>query len=404
MEYTYTAYTKDKKLVKGKLTAASEEAATSVLNYGGYQLVSLKANSGSVKLGKINLQLGSSVKSKEILMFARQLALLLESGTDLVNAIELLQKQTTNKTFFNILHDLVNDIHNGSSFSTALGNHPKVFPNMFIHAMAAGEQAGNLDVVLRQTADYIERDVITKKKLRSALTYPIVIFVLAIVVVAVLAMFVFPTFVSLFAQFGANLPTITKVLIAVAAWSSKYAIYVIGILLVAIIVVYSYVRTSKGRFKLDEIMLRVPIIGRIIVLNELSRTCRTMSLLFKVGLPLPEILGLAIRSAENGYYSAALKEVQQDLIRGEGLSRPMEKHKVFLPLMVQMVSVGEETGNLDNALTTVAVSYETEADDRTAAAVGMIQPILTIGIAVVVGFVAVAMISTMYGIYGQINV
>ena len=403
MEYSYTAYTRDKRLVKGKLSAANEAAAANVLNYGGYQVINLKASTSLGSLGKLNYQLTAPVKPKEILMFSRQLALLIESGTDMVKAIELLQEQMSNKNFKKILGEIINDIRNGSSFSAALSKHPRIFSQMFIHAMAAGEQAGNLDVVLRQTADYTEREVLTRKKLKSALTYPIVIFVLAIVVVGVMAIFVFPTFVSLFSQFGAQLPLPTKILIAVADWASHYAVYVIvGIIIIAG-AGYAYRRTPNGRFKSDELMLRLPIMGRIIILNELSRCCRTMALLFKVGLPLPEILTLVIKGAGNKAFVKSLTEVQQELIRGEGLYRPMSRRKYFLPLMVQMVSVGEETGNLDNALTTVAMSYETEADDRTSAAVGLIQPTLTIIVALIVGFVAVSLISAMYGIYGQIN-
>ena len=210
-------------------------------------------------------------------------------------------------------------------------------------------------------------------------------------------------FVSLFSQFGAKLPPATKMLIGVADWASHYAIIVIAVLLALIAAGYAYVRTPDGRLRWDTLSLHLPLLGRINLLNELSTTCRTMSLLFKVGLPLPEIMGQVIRGANNKAFANALTEVQTQLIRGEGLSKPMARDPLFLPLMVQMISVGEETGNLDTALNTVAVSYETESDDRTSAAVGFIQPALTVIIAFVVGFVAVALISAMYGIYGQIS-
>jgi type IV pilus assembly protein PilC len=405
MEYSYTAYTKDRKLVKGKLSADNADTANRMLDYGGYQVVTLKPASSPFYMGNLTLSLGSNkVSSKDILLFSRQLALLLESGTDLVNAVELIQKQSTVKSLQRILEDVIHDVQSGSSFSSALGKHPEAFSTMYVQAMAAGEQAGNLDIVLRQMADYLDREVNTRKKVKSALTYPILIFVLAIIVVGVLSIYVMPTFVSLFSAFGANLPLATKLLMGVASFAAKYGIYIMIFLLAAIVVCYAYIRTPAGRLQWDTISLQLPMLGRINVLGELSRCCRTMSLLYKVGLPLPDILSQVIKGSNNKAFANALKEVQEDLIRGEGLSGPMSKNKLFLPLMVQMIAVGEETGNLDSALTTVAVSYETEADDRTSTIVGLIQPTLTIGIALVVGFVAIAMISAMYGVYGQVSV
>ncbi len=166
---------------------------------------------------------------------------------------------------------------------------------------------------------------------------------------------------------------------------------------------YLYSRTPAGRYQRDKLLLKLPVIGRVIQLNELSRCCRTISLLFKVGLPLPEILTQAMRGTKNRVMTRALAETQQDLIRGEGLSKPMAKRDVFLPLMVQMVGVGEETGNLDSTLATVAQSYELEADDKTSSAIGLIQPALVAVIAIVIGFLAVSLLSAMYSIYGSVK-
>jgi type IV pilus assembly protein PilC len=402
MDFAYTAYTKEKKLVKGKLSAANQEMATRVLSYGGYQVINLKPSSVAMSLGKLSLT-GNGIKEKEVLLLSRQLALLLESGTDLVNSLDLLERQVTNKNLQKILNDIIHDIRSGMSFSGALGKHPKVFSAMYVQAMAAGEQAGNLDVVLRQMSEHLQREIVTGKKLKNAMTYPIVMFVLVIVVVAILAIFVMPTFTQLFSSFGAKLPLTTKILIGAADWASHYMIYVLIAVFIIFGAAFAYIKTANGRLWWDNLSLHIPVMGRINNLNELSRCCRTMALLFKVGLPLPEILGQAIRSSSNKAFANALTEVQQELIRGEGLAKPMSKNSLFLPLMVQMVSVGEETGNLDAALTTVALSYETESDDRSSAMIGMIQPIMTIGVALVIGFVAVAMISAMYGIYGQLN-
>lgn len=403
MNFSYTAYTKERKLVKGKISAVNSDTATRILSYGGYQVLTLKATSPLLNLGCLSFTSNDTkVKPKDILLFSRQLALLLESGTDLVTSIEIIQKQTTSKQLVKILGEVIHDISSGLSFSAALSKHPRAFSSIYAQTISAGEQAGNIDVVLKQMAKHINREIITGKKVKNALTYPIIIFILAIIVVGIMSVFVMPVFVRLFSQFGAKLPLPTRILIAIARWASHYALIVIGIILACIGTGYAYTRTLYGKLLWDTISLRLPIVGRINLLNELSRTCRIMALLFKVGLPLPEIMGQTIRGAANKAYANALTEVQQELIRGEGLSRPMSRNPLFLPLMVQMVSIGEETGNLDNALNTVAMSYETEADDSTNSAIGYIQPVLTIIIAIIIGFIAVSLISAMYGIYGQI--
>jgi type IV pilus assembly protein PilC len=403
MEFQYIAYTSDRKLVKGKLSATDEEAAASLLNYGGYQLVSLKGVTPFFNLGSIAGRF-SRIKPREIIMFSRQLALLLESGTDIVTALELLQGQSTNRGLKVILGQVASDIRGGTSLSTALSKHPRAFPEIYHRTLAAGEQGGNLEVVLRQMADYMERSVLTEKKVKGALKYPLGLAVVAVVVVAILVVFVMPTFIDLYGAFGVDLPTPTRILLDAASWLLDYGLFIILAMFAAIVMGYLYIRTPAGRYQFDKLMLTLPVIGRINVLTELARCCRTMALLFRVGLPLPEIMSMVIHGSNNKAMVEALTEVQQELIRGQGLSKPMSKNSLFLPLMVQMVGVGEETGNLDNTLTTVAQSYEVEADDRTSSAVGLIQPAMIIGIAVLIGFIAVALMSAMYSIYGEINV
>jgi type IV pilus assembly protein PilC len=347
--------------------------------------------------------LQSRVKPKEIIMLSRQLALLLESGTDIVTALELLQSQVTNRTLKGVLGNVAYDIRGGSSLSAAMGKHPRVFPGIYHRTIAAGEQGGNLDVVLRQMADYLERGFIAQKRIKSALTYPIMLAVVGVGVAVILVTFVLPTFVNLYSSLGANLPMQTMLLINVSKWLIKNGLYLLlGFLAVAGLG-YIYIKTPDGRYQLDSLALRLPVIGRINTLNELARCCRTIALLFRVGLPLPEIMTMVIHGSSNKAVIKALLGTQEELIRGEGLAKPMSRRELFLPLMVQMVGVGEETGNLDNTLTTVAMSFEVEAEDRTSAAIGLIQPIMICIIAVVVGFIAVSMFSAMYSIYGQVK-
>jgi type IV pilus assembly protein PilC len=402
MDYQYIAYTQDKRLVRGKLSAASEEAAARLLNYGGYQVINLKLVTPFFNAGKLQALL-YRVKPKEIIMFSRQLALLLESGTDIVTALDLLQHQVANGAFKRVIGEVASDIRGGRSLSSAMSKHPRTFPEIYYRTISGGEQGGNLDVVLRQMADYLERGATTQKKIKSALTYPIMLAVVGVIVVIIMVTVVMPSFVSLYSTFGAELPLPTRLLISLSDWLIHNGLHLLLVVVGVFVLGYLYSRTPAGRYQRDKLLLRLPVIGRVIQLNELSRCCRTIALLFKVGLPLPEILTQAMRGTKNKVMAKALAETQQDLIRGEGLSKPMAKRDVFLPLMVQMVGVGEETGNLDSTLATVAQSYELEADDKTSAAIGLIQPALVAVIAIVIGFLAVSLLSAMYSIYGQVK-
>ena len=402
MDFVYTAYTEDKKLVKGKVSSTSEEAATELLSYGGYRVISLKKVTPLLDKEKL-LAHFSRIKAQEIVMFSRQLALLLESGTDIVTSLDLLQDQIANQTLRRIIAEVASDIRGGSPLSSALSKHPRAFSPMYSQAIAAGEQGGNLEVVLRQMADYMERGVITVKKIKGALTYPFLVVLVAVVVVAILITFVFPSFVSFYAELGVELPLPTRILIGITDWASHYGVYLLIVILAAVGVIYAYIKTPAGKYHWHKMMLRLPVVGRIVRLSELSRCCRTMSLLIRVGLPLPEVMAVTIRGTTNKAVEESLTEVQQALIRGEGLAQPMAKRELFLPLMTQMVKVGEETGNLENTLVTVAESFETEANDKTDAAVGLIQPVVTVLLGLGVGFVVLAMLSAMYSVYGQLN-
>jgi len=404
MDYQYVAYNNDKKLIKGKLVAPSEERAVAQMVTLGYQVISIKPLSSIRKITKsLDISFTSQVKPKEVIMFSRQLAILLESGIDIVTAIDLFKSQATNKVFKKMLEELVADLRAGNSFSTALGKFPKIFSTMYCRTIAAGEQSGNLDTVLKRMAEYMERTASAAKKVKGALTYPTIVIAVSVVVVAILVFFVMPTFTSLYDSLGAKMPTITKILMDSAKWAAHYGVYILLVLAGAVIGTVLYIRTPTGRTNWDRLMLRLPVIGPIVQLNELSRCCRTIAMLIKVGLPLPDILTMCIQSSGNKIMVQSLSDLKQDMLNGEGLAAPMSKRPIFLPLMVQMAAVGEKTGNLANTLTTVADSYETDSDDKTMTATGLLQPALTIGMAVVVGFIVVAMISAMYGVYGQLG-
>jgi type IV pilus assembly protein PilC len=387
--------------VKGKLSVASEEAAIDLLGCAGYQVVSLKPINQLIGLDELRARL-FSVKPAEIILFYRQLALLLESGIDIVSTLELLQVQSTSRALKRVLGEVISDLRNGYQLSAALGKHPEVFPSIYCRLVSVGEQSGNLETILRQIADYMEREVITAKGIKNALKYPIVVSIVAVVVIGVLVTFVLPAFTTLYSSLGAELPLLTKILIASAEKLQSYGIYILLALLTVIGVAFAYIKTQDGRYKWDKLVLRLPLVGRVNHLKELIRCCRNIALLFRAGLPLTEIMPLIGQGTNNKVMAEALMGVQQDMLKGEGLSQPMAKNQLFLPMMVQMVKVGEESGNLDTTLVAVAESYETEVEDRTRSLIGLIQPTMTLAIALIVGFIALSMVSAMYSIYGQV--
>ena len=330
MDFSYVAYgDEDKRLLSGKVSAPSEEAATELLGYGGYRVLSLRSVRPWFDKERLRARFART-KPAEIIMFSRQLALLLESGTDIVASLDLLQNQITSQNLQKIIGEIASDIRGGSSLSTALSKHPQAFSTMYHRAIAAGEQGGNLEVVLRQMADYMERGFITQKKIKGALVYPIFVVVVAIAVVLIMVTSVFPTFISFYAQLGAQLPLPTRMLIVITDWFQNNGFYLLLGLLIAVGAIYLYSRTPAGKYRQDKTMLRLPLIGRIIQLSGLSQCCRTMSLLIKVGLPLPEVLAVTINSVTNTIIDENMAGVQQELIRGEGQSRPMEKRDIFL--------------------------------------------------------------------------
>ncbi len=401
MDYQYVARTEDNRIVRGKLSAPTEGAAVDALAYGGLSVLSLKQKAPFLRTGKLGMSLTPEVKPMEIIMFSRQMALLLESGTDVVTTLELLSAQAENKALRRILDRVVTDVRSGVPLSEALSHHKRIFPPLYHRLISVGERTGTLETVLRRAADYMERTYVTRKNVKNAMTYPIVVILVAIAVIGIMVTYVLPSFSGLYEAFDAELPLPTRMLLGFTDWTQQYGMYVVIGFAIAIAAVFIYTRTPAGSMQWARFMLTMPRVGRINLLNELSRCCRSLSLLYGSGLPLPEAMTLISQGTSNKAMRRAYVDVQQAMIAGAGLSGPMRRNDLFLPLMVQMTAVGEETGNLDQTLTTVAESYEADSDEKTKAMIAMLTPTLTIIIGGIVGFIAIAMLAAMYSIFGQ---
>jgi type IV pilus assembly protein PilC len=401
MDYAYLGYTTDRKIVRGKVAAITEQAASEMLINFGYNIVSLKPIASFVPKNVVLFQ--GKVKAEEIVSFSRQLALLLESGVGIIQSLELLGDQTTDKQMKSVLTNLINDLRGGRSLSDAMGKYPNVFTIIYSKMVGVGERTGALDAVLRNLANYIEQQARSAGKVKTALAYPIVVGILGIVVGAVLIGFVLPPIVNLFKGLGGDLPLPTKMLIALSEFMQANGVVVLISLLIAVIAMFIMMRTKQGKFTWDTIRLKLPYLGRLMHVTELAKMCRNMSLLFKAGIPLNEIITLSAQACGNKVVSRDLMEVGQETLKGKGFSEPMRARKSFLPLMVELIRVGEETGNLEETLVMIAQNYEQEQETRTQRMLAMIEPVMTIVMGVFVGFLALSIFMPIYSSLGLVG-
>jgi len=401
MSYKYVAYTEDKRIVKGTVNVGAEGQAEEALKKVGYRVLSLKQVKPGLNLEQM-FPTFFGVKPRDVIAFSRQLSTLIESGISLAIALRLLEEQVSSSAFRSVIAGLSKELQGGSSFSQALTKHPQVFPDTYRQIVGAGEHAGNLEIALRQAVSYMERGTAATQKVKRAMTYPAMVLLLAIGVVIIMMTFALPPLLGLFDALEAELPLTTKFLIALTGFLSGQKFYLLGAVLILTVLSLWYFRRPAGRFMLDKILLRVPIIGSMIIQSNMALFSRTMSVLLNVGLPLPQIMDIVCKTISNRIIGQALRDVQGELIRGNGLSQPMTTIKLFPRLLVQMVMVGEQTGTLDSNLTTLANFYEEEVNQRINALTSMLEPAMTVVVALVVAFIALSLIMPMYSIMGSI--
>jgi len=401
VNYRYIAYKSDKTIVTGIQFADNESNAIKIITSYGYKLLNIKPVPAFLPKWD-QILVSSKIPVKTIIVFSRQLALLHESGIDIVTALEMLQNQATNPRFKDVLDDLINNIRKGGRLSDAMSKHPNAFSKIYVESVKVGEQAGGIEVMLREMADYMDKEEKTSKSVKNVIRYPAIVAVVAIGVIMLMVAVVFPAFNSLYGQLGAELPLIARIIMSIARWLSENGLYVLIVIAIAAGFSYVWSRTENGKVQRDKLYLKLPLLGNVIHLNELIRCCRSISALYKVGLPIPNALLQAVETSNNVVIKQALIDAHKNVLRGEGLSRSMSKNTVFLPMMVQMVGVGEATGNLESSLSTIADNYEIDVEDKMSNLIGLIQPTITIILAIIIGIIAISLISAMYSLYGQI--
>lgn len=401
--YRYTASTRQGNLVKGNIKATSEIAAERLIIAKGYIPEHVEIAPSMFSLEEA-FPTFFKLKPRDIIVFSRQLATLLRSGISLLPSLEILQGQVaSSRAFKSVLGSIVNDIRSGGSFSQAVKKNPKAFNEIYCRAIAVGEETGSLDTTLNQMADFMEKHQAMSQRVKKALSYPLIVMGVGIAVVIMLITVVMPQLLGMFTAMNVELPLPTRILIGITEAFQNYTLYIVigGALLIAVALWMT--KQPAGKRVLDRLRLNMPIIGPPALMSELGRFARTLSVMIGAGLKLQETMELLPQATTNMLFRDSLHRVNERLLLGEGLAEPMSRISLFPPLLVQMVAVGEESNTLEFTMGVVADFYETAAEEKTAAMVGMIGPISTIGIAVMVGFIAMSVLMPMYTLTGSFD-
>jgi type IV pilus assembly protein PilC len=343
------------------------------------------------------------VKRVELLLFSRQMATFIRAGVPILEGIRVVRDQAGSRLFRRTLDDVAALLESGEPLSAALARHPKVFSELYIDMVIAAEATGELDVILDQLAKYLERAEVTSRRVRQATLYPTIVLGLAGVVIFVLISFVLPSFVRLFEDFDAELPLPTQVLLAVGAFGERYGVpFGAGVLIFAVLA-YLARNTRPVRWLRMRLALRLPVVGQLVRLGIATRFARTLGILLRAGVPVAQAFQIAIAGTGNDVYRHRLAPVRDALLSGEGIAGPLRESGLFGPLLIQMVKVGEETGTLDRYLEEAANFMDDDLDYRTKQMVTVIEPLMIVGVAIVVGFVALSVVTPMYGILRSVR-
>ena len=386
IRYAYTGRSRSGKAVKGFIEAENEGEARTQLRQEGYIVTSLKAAREPIALFQKRVKL----KAKHLALFCRQFAIMLSTGLSLVRALGLLEEQAAEPGFSKVLQSIRLDVASGTAFTRTLEKHRDVFPHVFIHLVEAGEVSGTMPEVLERLATYYEREDELRKKISEALMYPAIITSVSFVMVIVLLFVVLPMLVKNFAGFGVETPAITLAVLNSRDWMVSHWYVVVG-LIAALIMGWRYwVRTKPGRWMRDSVLLSVPVLGEMQKMVIFSRFCRTLALLLNSGIAMIPTLQILERLMDNVVVKKALEEARHGVERGEGISQPLGNHKVFPAMLVQMVAVGEETGNLETVLVQLADYYDREVNFTVASFTKLLEPAVMLVLAVVVLFILIS--------------
>ncbi|MGD0448123.1 MAG: type II secretion system F family protein [Candidatus Dormibacteria bacterium] len=393
--YDYTAVNPDGSVLKGMMEASDPEAVWHAISVRGLRPTGVRAHSHG-RFGGFVDQL-TKVKLQEVVVFCRQLSTFVRVGIPLTTGLETIAEGAGNKRMRQACASMVADLERGGLLSTALARHPQVFPPVLADLIKASETTGHIDDTLVRCADHFERELQTRTRIRGALMYPAIVLCMALAVATGLVVFVLPQFKVLFDQYGAKLPPIASALLNLSSFISGNAMWILIGLLVAVLGIGYYVRSEGGKYRFNQVLLRVPAVGEMMRAASIERFCRALSDTLSAGVPVGTSFSVVVESTRNPVYRRALRDVGEQVAIGESFSRSLRKTSLFPPLVVQMVKVGEDTGTLDQHLAETARMYDSELDNRLKRLTSIVEPVLIISVGTIVGLVAVSLIQAIYG-------
>jgi type IV pilus assembly protein PilC len=400
--FAYSGRTRGGETISGERIADSADAAVAALRREQVLVTRIAPTkdkaAAAVKKGKI----GKKVNSKNIAVFVRQFSVMIDAGLPLVQCLEILGNQEEDKNFAETILATRSDVESGASLADAMKKHPKVFDPLFTNMIAAGEAGGILDTILKRLATYIEKAVKLKAQVKSAMIYPIAVIVIAVLVVGVILWKVIPTFASLFAGLGATLPLPTRIVIALSNFLVSFMPFIIVGVVAISFAFKSYYGTTSGKYQIDGITLKMPVLGLLMRKIAVARFCRTLATLLSSGVPILDGLEITARTSGNSRVEEAILITRKSIERGETISAPLKETGVFPPMVTQMIAVGETTGALDTMLSKIADFYEEEVDTAVAGLLTLLEPLMIAFLGGVVGGIVIAMYLPIFDLISQL--
>jgi type IV pilus assembly protein PilC len=398
--FAYSARNWEGKVISNELEGDSKEYVVSKLREKGFFVTSIKEKRSAANLSFLGI---GRVTTKEVAIFAQMFSVMIGSGVPLVRCLAILQAQMENPAFCKIIGTIRADVEGGATFSAALGKHPQVFDHLFVNLVKAGEAGGILDKILERLAGYLEKAEDLKNKVKGALTYPVVVVSIAIVVVIALILFVLPQFKSIFQSMNVELPLVTELLLKTSDIMQAYWWIILPSMALVPVCIVHFFGTSQGRRIYDTNILRVPAFGIMMRKVAVARFTRTLGTMISSGVPILQALEVTAATAGNIVIKEAVDRTRASIREGESIAEPLKNSNVFPPMVVQMIAVGEETGELDKMLMKIAEFYDTEVDNAVKGLTSVIEPIVIVFMGVVIGGIVLAVFMPMLKLVNNVG-
>ena len=388
--------------VTGTLEADSFELVRAKLSDLSYHILSIKQarNAGGFKDALNNMQ---RVGLRDLVVFSRQFATMIDAGLSVVKCLDILQKQTRNPKLKEVIGELKRDVAGGMSLTEAIQKHPRIFSPLYVNMMRSAEAGGILDQVLDRLSGFLEKEQETRNKIKSAMMYPTVVFCFATLMLLGLLFFVLPKFKGIFETMGLELPLTTKLMLNSSMYMRNYWYIYLVVIVGSVVLFRIFGRTERGKYAIDAAKLRVPIFGDLILKTAVSRFARTFGTLITSGVPVLRALDIVSETAGNRVISDVVVRARQSIKEGEKISTPLFGSKIFPVMVTQMIAIGEETGRLDQMLDKVSNFYDDEVDNTLKGLTSLIEPLMIVGLGLIVGFIAVSVISPIYSLVGSLG-